>query len=127
MLKTTMSSSDFADCHWRKTLFFSGNLLIPTSKKWLRVFDSWSFASIVDRYRIEQQKNGMVEDEGYWEETFDTVISELVACDLGGGLRRENHNRASWFMDVPYDLKGTNLKSAQSDVDQFPSYLLAPA
>ena len=125
-----MSSFDFVDEAW-KELCFSGHLLLPPnvlpSGKWLRVFEDWSFASIAVFEDRENEKYGEVEEEGYWERAFASLVEKLVICDLSGGASRENHDYASFFFDRPYDLKNVNLKAAQSDVERFPNKLLSPS
>ena len=125
-----MSSFDSVDEAW-KELCFSGHLLLPPtvlpSGKWLRVFESWSFASIVDFEDKENKKHGMVEEEGCWERVFASLVEKLVICDLNGGASREEHDSAFYFLDRPYDLKSVNLKAAQSDVSRFPTKLLSPS
>ena len=125
-----MSSFDFVDEAW-KDLCFSGHLLLPPtvlpSRKWLRVFERWSFASIVAFEDKENEKYGKVEEEGYWESAFTSLVEKLMICDLNGGASKENHDYASFFFDRPYDLKNVNLKAAQSDVERFPNKLLSPS
>ena len=126
MPKTMMSSSDFAD-----NLCFSGHLLLPPkampSLKWLKVFDHWSFSSIVDACKLEDEKDGRKEEEGYWEDIFNEIVLKLIKSDLNGGWYREKNVSASFFMDVPFSLKGVNLKAACADSDRFPSYMLSRA
>ena len=130
MLRTMMSSFDSVDEAW-KELCFSGHLLLPPtvlpSGKWLRVFENWSFASIAAFEEKENEKYGEVEEEGYWDRAFASLVEKLVICDLSGGASRENHDYASFFFDRPYDLKNVNLKAAQSDVERFPNKLLSPS
>lgn len=125
-----MSSFDFVDEAW-KDLCFSGHLLLPPtvlpSGKWLRVFERWSFASIVAFEDKENEKYGKVEEEGYWESAFTSLVEKLMICDLNGGASKDKHDSASYFLDRPYDLKSVNLKAAQSDVSRFPTKLLHPS
>ena len=122
-----MSSFDSVDEAW-KELCFSGHLLLPPtvlpSGKWLRVFERWSFASIVAFEDKENEKYGKVEEEGYWENVFTSLVEKLVICDLNGGALKDKHDSASCFLDRPYDLKMVNLKAAQSDGSRFPTKLL---
>ena len=130
MPRTMMSSFDSVDVAW-KELCFSGHLLLPPtvlpSGKWLRVFESWSFASIAAFEDKENEKYGAVEEEGYWERAFASLVEKLVICDLRGGASKAEHDDASYFFDRPYDLKSVNLKAAQSDVSRFPTKLLSPS
>lgn len=130
MLKTMMSSLDSVDEAW-KELCFSGHLLLPPtvlpSRKWLRVFERWSFASIVAFEDKENEKYGKVKEEGYWESAFTSLVKKLVICDLNGGALKDIHDSASYFLDRPYDLKNVNLKAVQSDIFRFPTKLLHPS
>ena len=96
------------------------------SGRWLRVFERWSFASIVAFEDKENEKYGKVEKESYWENAFTQLVEKLVICDLNGGALKDKHNSASYFLDRPYDLKGANLKAAQFDVPRFPTKMLHP-
>ena len=130
MPKTTMSSFDSVDEAW-KELCFSGHLLLPLtvfpSGKWLSVFERWSFASIVAFEDKENEKYGKVEEEGYWERVFTSLVEKLVICDLNGGYLKDKHDSASYFLDRPYDLKSVNLKVAQQNGSRFPTKLLRPS
>lgn len=125
-----MSSFDSVDVAW-KELYFSGHLLLPPTVlpngKWLRVFESWSFASIVAFENKENEKYGKVEEEGHWESAFTSLVEKLMICDLNGGASKDKNDSASHFLDRPYDLKSVNLKAAQSDVSRFPTKLLHPS
>lgn len=130
MLKTMMSSLDSVDEAW-KELCFSGHLLLPPtvlpSRKWLRVFERWSFASIVAFEDKENKKYGKVEEESYWESAFTSLVEKLVICDLNGGTLKDRHDSASYFLDRPYDLKSMNLKASSPDFSRFPTKLLHPS
>ena len=130
MQKTMMSSLDSVDVAW-KELYFSGHLLLPLtvfpSGKWLSVFERWSFASIVAFEDKENEKYWKVEEEGYWERAFTSLVEKLVICDLNGGYLKDKHDSASYFLDRPYDLKSVNLKVAQQNDSRFPTKLLHPS
>ena len=97
----------------RSEFFLTGYVLISKEPKWRLVFKRWSSREFWPQWCATSWRHRDDLD------IFDAALAEkLLKCDLNGGMTKD-HSLSSidYWLDIPFDMKHSNLKAARTDRD----------
>ena len=94
--------------------FLTGYVCLPNELKWRLVFKRWSSMEFWPRWCASNWQ--------YYQDdlgSFDDALAEkLLKCDLDGGIITHSNQDIDFWLDVPFNIKHSNLKAAPSDEDR---------
>ena len=94
--------------------FLTGYVLLSKEPKWRLVFKRWPSREFWLQWCAAswQHRDDL--------DSFDNALAErLLKCDLDGGVTKEYPQEdIDYWLDVPFDMKHSNLKAAASDQDR---------
>ena len=97
-----------------RKFFLTGYVHLPNELKWRLVFKRWSSMEFWSQWCASNWQ--------YYQDdldSFDDALAEkLLKCDLDGGIITYSNQDIDFWLDVPFDIKHSNLKAAASDGDR---------